>query len=71
MLLAASDSGEESGSCEPKGRSRCCSGDRLQLLSSSHDQPSSDVFRRGKSWSGRKEGEEGDDGGEGKRGLAD
>lgn len=55
-LLAAGDSGEESGCCEPTGRSRCCSGDRLQLLSSSHDQLSSDVLRRGKSWSGREGG---------------
>lgn len=61
----ASDSGEESRGCEPKGRSWCCSGDRLQLLSSSHDQLSSDVFWRCKSWSERSL--ERDDGGRGKK----
>lgn len=52
MLFPASISSGESRGCKPKGHSwfTGCSGDRLQLLSSSHDELPSDVFWNCKSW---------------------
>lgn len=54
MLFPTSVSSGESRGCKPKGHSwfTGCSGDRLQLLSSSHDELPSDVFWNCKSWRG-------------------